>query len=185
EALEDGLHPTCLSGTHLDIFMKSSMDKYVRPLRGLSEQSWSYITSGSGQNWRSLPNTAFGEELITHPKKRISQHLSRIVDEMDHDGPDENTSTTIVIPYTCALLSYNISHYILTPRIATAITTLEIWPLIRIFMGQFYNHGPPLGLFGKIFVAESFHTESQHWHRYEVSCYSGLPERPWATQECT
>ncbi|KAJ9191643.1 hypothetical protein DTO164E3_8751 [Paecilomyces variotii] len=53
---------------------------------------------------------------------RISQNRSRIVDEMLHVGPDQKTSSPLVIPSARALLSHNISHFILTPRIATAIT---------------------------------------------------------------
>lgn len=62
------------------------------------------------------------EELTTHPEGRVSQHRSRIVDEMLHVGPDQETSTPLVIPSARALLSHDISLFILTPKIATAIT---------------------------------------------------------------
>ncbi|KAJ9222685.1 hypothetical protein DTO207G8_8024 [Paecilomyces variotii] len=95
------------------------VDVLVETAATLGEQSWSY-TSGPGRNRCSLFGAAFVEELTTYPEGRISQRRSRIVDEMLHVGPDQKTSTPLVIPSARALLSHNISHFILTPRIATA-----------------------------------------------------------------
>ncbi|KAF5858872.1 hypothetical protein ETB97_003621 [Aspergillus alliaceus] len=119
------VNEACYSGTWATIAPEvgAQRDVLVETAATLGEQSWSY-TSGSGRNRCSLFGAAFVEELTTHPEGRISQHRSRIVDEMRHVGPDQKTSTPLVIPSTRALLSHNISHFILTPKIATAITNV-------------------------------------------------------------
>lgn len=43
---------------------------------------------------------------------------------MQHVGPDQQTSTPLAIPSARALLSHNISRFVLTPNIATAITNV-------------------------------------------------------------
>ncbi|KAJ5528789.1 hypothetical protein N7527_002182 [Penicillium freii] len=42
---------------------------------------------------------------------------------MLHVGPNQETSTPLAIPSARPLLSHNISHFILSPRIETAIRT--------------------------------------------------------------
>jgi hypothetical protein len=115
----------CYSGTWATIApeLSAQRDVLVETAATIGEQSWTF-TSGSGRNRCSLFGAAFVEELTTHPEGRISQHRSRIVDEMRHVGPDQKTSTPLVIPSARALLSHNISHFILTPKIATAITNV-------------------------------------------------------------
>ncbi|KAJ9216051.1 hypothetical protein DTO166G4_2295 [Paecilomyces variotii] len=117
------VNEACYSGTWAMIApdVGAQRDVLVETAATLGEQSWSY-TSGPGRNRCSLFGAAFVEELTTYPEGRISQRRSRIVDEMLHVGPDQKTSTPLVIPSARALLSHNISHFILTPRIATAIT---------------------------------------------------------------
>lgn len=119
------VNEACYSGTWATIAPEvgAQRDVLVGTAATLGEQSWSY-TSGSGRNRCSLFGAAFVEELTTHPEGRISQHRSRIVDEMLHVGPDQKSSTPLVIPSARALLSHNISHFILTPKIATAITNV-------------------------------------------------------------
>lgn len=56
------------------------------------ERSFTY-TSGSGRNRCSMFGAALTEELTTHPEGRISQHRSRIVDEMLFVPPSQETST--------------------------------------------------------------------------------------------
>lgn len=112
----------CYSGSWATIAPEigAQRDVLVETAATVGEQSWTY-TSGSGRNRCSLFGAAFVEELTTYPEGRISQHRSRIVDEMHHVRPDQKTSTPLVIPSARALMSYNISHFILTPKIATAI----------------------------------------------------------------
>ncbi|KKK22844.1 hypothetical protein P175DRAFT_0501544 [Aspergillus ochraceoroseus IBT 24754] len=119
------VNEACYSGTWATIApdVGAQRDVLVETAATLGEQSWTY-TSGSGRNRCSLFGAAFVEELTTHPEGRISQHRSRIVDEMLHVGPDQKTSTPLVIPSARALLSHNISHFILSPKIATAITNV-------------------------------------------------------------
>ncbi|KAJ5759793.1 hypothetical protein N7520_006949 [Penicillium odoratum] len=115
----------CYSGTWATIAPEigGKRDVLVETATTLGEQSWTY-TSGSGRNRCSFFGAAFVEELTTHPEGRIDQHRSRIVDEMLHVAPDQETSTPLAIPSTRALLSHNISHFVLSPRIATAITNV-------------------------------------------------------------
>ncbi|PKX97566.1 uncharacterized protein P174DRAFT_439331 [Aspergillus novofumigatus IBT 16806] len=119
------VNEACYSGTWATIAPEvgAQRDVLVETAATVGEQSWSY-TSGSGRNRCSLFGAAFVEELTTHPEGRVSQHRSRIVDEMLHVGPDQKTSTPLMIPSVRALLSHNISHFILSPRIATAITNV-------------------------------------------------------------
>jgi hypothetical protein len=119
------VNEACYSGTWATLApeLGAQRDVLVETAATIGEQSWSY-TSGSGRNRCSLFGAAFVEELTTHPEGRISQHRSRIVDEMRHVGPDQKTSTPLAIPSARALLSHNISHFILTPKIATAITNV-------------------------------------------------------------
>lgn len=119
------VNEACYSGTWATVApeLGAQRDVLVETAATVGQKSWSY-TSGSGRNRCSLFGAAFIEELNTHPEGRISQHRSRIVDEMQHVGPDQQTSTPLVIPSARALLSHNISHFILTPNIATAITNV-------------------------------------------------------------
>ncbi|KAJ5622524.1 hypothetical protein N7528_005756 [Penicillium herquei] len=119
------VNEVCYSGAWTTITpnIGANRDVLVKSATTIGERSWAY-RSGSGRNRCSLFGAAFVEELTTHPEGRISQHRSRIVDEMYHAGPDQETSTPLAIPSTRALLSHNISHFFLTPRIATAITSV-------------------------------------------------------------
>ncbi|OJJ42434.1 hypothetical protein ASPZODRAFT_76708 [Penicilliopsis zonata CBS 506.65] len=116
------VNEACYSGTWATIAtdIGSQRDVLVETAATVGEQSWNYI-SGSGRNRCTLFGAAFVEELTTYPEGRISHHRRRIVDEMLHVQPDQKTSTPLVIPSARALLSHNISHFILTPKIATAI----------------------------------------------------------------
>lgn len=119
------VNEACYSGTWVTIApeLGAQRDVLVETAATIGERAWTY-TSGSGRNRCSLFGAAFVEELTTHPEGRISQHRSRIVDEMLLIGPHQETSTPLVIPSARALLSHNISHFILTPRIATRITNV-------------------------------------------------------------
>ncbi|KGO47995.1 hypothetical protein PEX1_062180 [Penicillium expansum] len=112
----------CYSGEWATIAPEigTQRDVLVETAATIGERSWVY-TSGSGRNRCSLFGAAFVEEITTHPEGRISQHRSRIVDEMLHVRPDQQTSTPLAIPSARALLSHNISHFILSPQIAAAI----------------------------------------------------------------
>ncbi|KUM55788.1 hypothetical protein ACN42_g11449 [Penicillium freii] len=116
----------CYSGTWATIAQDigaqqgSRRDVLVETAATIGEKSWTYV-SGSGRNRCSLFGAAFVEEITTHPEGRISRHRSRIVDEMLDIGPNQETSTPLAIPAVRALLSHNISHFILSPRIETAI----------------------------------------------------------------
>lgn len=111
------VNEACYSGTWATIAPEvgAQRDVLVETAATLGEQS---------RNRCSLFGAAFVEELTTYPEGRISQHRSRIVDEMLYIRPDQKTSTPLVILSARALLSHNISHFILTPKIATAITNI-------------------------------------------------------------
>jgi hypothetical protein len=64
---------------------------------------------------------AFVAEISSYTEARVSQHHSRIVEEMHHVSHSQETSTSLTIPSARALFSHNISHLILSPRIANAI----------------------------------------------------------------
>ncbi|KAJ6093204.1 hypothetical protein N7486_008493 [Penicillium sp. IBT 16267x] len=112
------VNEACYSGTWATIApdVSPQRDVLVETAATLGEKSWTY---SSGRNRCSLFGAAFVEELTTHPEGRIDQHRSRIVDEMLHVGPDQETSTPLVVPSARALFSHNISHFVLSPRIAT------------------------------------------------------------------
>lgn len=117
------VNEACYSGTWATMApdLGTQRDVLVETAATINERSWSY-TSGSGRNRCSMFGAAFIEELTTHPEGQISQHRCRIVDEMLFVEPHQKTSTPLVVPSARALLSYNIAHFILTPKIATAIT---------------------------------------------------------------
>ncbi|KAB8262541.1 hypothetical protein BDV32DRAFT_147463 [Aspergillus pseudonomiae] len=115
------INEACYPGTWATIAPEvgTQRDVLVETAATLGEQSWSY-TSGSGQNRCSLFGAAFVEEPTT-------QHHSRIVDEMRYVGPDQITSAPLVIS-AHALLSHNISHFIVALQIAAAITNVASAP---------------------------------------------------------
>ena len=78
--------------------------------------------SASGRYRCSLFATAHIEELNTYPEGRISQHYTRIKEEMRFVAPDQDTCTPFVICSPRSWLSHNISHFVLSPMIANAIT---------------------------------------------------------------
>ncbi|KAJ5713577.1 uncharacterized protein N7483_010758 [Penicillium malachiteum] len=119
------VNEACYSGTWATIApdVGANREVLIESAATIDQKSWAY-KSGSGRSRCSLFGAAFVEELTTYPEGRISQHRSRIVDEMYHVAPDQETSTPLVIPSTRALLSHNISHFFLTPRIATAIASV-------------------------------------------------------------
>lgn len=63
------------------------------------------------------------EELTTYPQGKISEHRRRIVEEMQHVGRNQKSSTPLGVPSPRPLLSHNISHFIL--KIATPIMDMD------------------------------------------------------------
>ncbi|KAJ5607869.1 hypothetical protein N7537_004488 [Penicillium hordei] len=116
----------CYSGTWTTIAhdigtqQGSQRDVLIETAATIGEKSWAYV-SGSGRDRCSLFGAAFIEEITTYPESRISLYRNRIVDEMLYIRPNQETSTPLTIPSTRALLSHNISHFILSPKIETAI----------------------------------------------------------------
>ncbi|KAJ5282497.1 hypothetical protein N7505_000477 [Penicillium chrysogenum] len=119
------VNEACYSGSWATIApdIGHQRDVLVETAATVGEKSWAY-TSGSGRNRCSLFGAAFVEDITTHPEGQILRHRHRIVDGMLYVGPDQETSTPLVVASTRALLSHNMSHFILTPKIATAITNV-------------------------------------------------------------
>ncbi|CAG8183130.1 unnamed protein product [Penicillium nalgiovense] len=116
------VNEACYSGSWATIApdLGPQRDVLIETAATVGEKSWA-DSSGSGRNRCSLFGAAFVEEITTHPEGQIFRHRRRIVDEMLYVGPNQKTSTPLVIASTGALLSHNMSHFILTPKIATAI----------------------------------------------------------------
>lgn len=92
----------------------------VETASSVKEKSYSY-RSASDKYRCTLFGAAFIHESGTYPQGRISQHYARIKSEMEHVAPYQDTSTPLVDCSQRTLRFHSISHFVLTPSIATAI----------------------------------------------------------------
>ncbi|KAJ5229421.1 hypothetical protein N7489_010129 [Penicillium chrysogenum] len=119
------VNEACYSGSWATIAADtgSGRDVVVETAASIGEQSYNY-RSASGRYRCSLFAAAFIEELTTHPEGRIDRHYTRIREEMRHVSPNQDSCTPLLVPSSRSLWSHNISHFVLTPNIATAIANL-------------------------------------------------------------
>lgn len=85
-----------------------------------NELSWNYYSS-SGRFRCSLFAVAWLNEITTNAEGRVSQHISRIKEEVDFVPPHQKTNTPVITTSSRSLRSFNTSHFILPPNIAEAI----------------------------------------------------------------
>lgn len=64
---------------------------------------------------------AWLNEITTNAEGRVSQHISRIKEEVDFVPPHQKTNTLVITTSSRSLRSFNTSHFILPPNIAEAI----------------------------------------------------------------
>lgn len=116
------INEACFSGMWTDLATElgTKNDIVVETASRVKEKSYSY-RSASDKYRCTLFGAAFVHEIGTYPEGRISQHYARIKSEMEHVSPDQDTSTPLVDCSQRTLRFHNISHFVLTPSIATAI----------------------------------------------------------------
>lgn len=103
--------------------MSAGRDIMIETASTINEKAQNY-RSASGKYRCSLFAAAFIEELTTYPKGRISQHYAGIKEELQFVAPDQETSTPLAICSSQNLFSHNISHFVLSPTIANAISNV-------------------------------------------------------------
>lgn len=84
------------------------------------ERSWNYYSS-SGIYRCSLFAAAWLNEITTNSEACISHHISRIMEEVDFVPPHQDTNKPVITTSSRSLRSFNTSHFILPPNIASAI----------------------------------------------------------------
>lgn len=119
------VNEACYSGAWAPIALDAGarQDIIVKAASPVGEPSFNF-QSKSGQPRCSLFACAYVEELNTYPEGKIAQHCSRIKEEMKHVAPTQPTTGSTFLPSSRSLWSYSVSHFVLTPSIASAIMNI-------------------------------------------------------------
>ncbi|GAB1202640.1 hypothetical protein APSETT445_001261 [Aspergillus pseudonomiae] len=116
------VNEACYSGAWTAIAENANRRQDVLVEAASRHDQEAYFYSSPSLKYRcSLFAVAYLRELSTYPEGRIVEHHRRIKEELEFVAPDQDSNTPVMGTSRRDLKYYDISHFILSPNIATAI----------------------------------------------------------------